>query len=185
MTTFSEHTHRNTLASYKNCCSCVLSLISAFWGWLALAAALDRSWQVGTCGCHGCGDWTVPGMRPWEAGLVFVHRQPSCLHRLWSASKPAAPHPLTLGSTLVTVTGWTASCEGYYFHLSNGWFHWRALQTPIRVSLDKNPKYPTRSWNQEMCPSSQSEHLLLCFRGWCILCLSTCLDVLRSKLCVW
>lgn len=50
-----------------------LSLISAFWGWLALAAALDRSWQVGTCGCHGCSDWTVPGMRPWEAGLVFVH----------------------------------------------------------------------------------------------------------------
>ena len=35
-----------------------------------------------------------------------------------------------------------------YYHSVNHW----ALQTHSRVSLDKNPKYPTRSWNQEMCP---------------------------------
>lgn len=54
--------------------------------------------------------------------------------------------------------GWTASCEELllFTWAIDGFIGGEALQTHNRVSLDKNPKYPTRSWNQEMCaPPSQ------------------------------
>lgn len=80
-----------------------LSLISAFWGWLALAAALDRSWQVGTCGCQWCGEFrTVPGMRPWEAGLC-LYTQATVIQLLSLVSfKTSSTAPINTGSTLVT-----------------------------------------------------------------------------------
>lgn len=135
------------LASYKNCCYCSHPQYLHL-GVVGPCPALDRSWQVTTCGCHQCHVWSLSGMRWREAGFMFIHPGNCHVYCLFGHLPNQLYRTRYHGPPRWLLTDWPASLwEIVTFNLSNWCFTRGAvLQTHSEFRLTK---IPNAQWGGE------------------------------------